>query len=248
MIKFLKQVIGVFIFGFLLGIIASNLNGEVNLNESSISVVKSLRAGGNQPKDQNPAFVLQQPGQSSVRSSEESSTSSQDLRPIDPAPKFGYRTAISGSKKLPDNPGGSDDSGLSDNQDNELAIQNDPEIWTNYQEYCKEQTKKKKQCDLIELESKIKDNPSLVNYAEIAGKNKKIQKDINNMIEQLRLGNRNPGIGTKTLFKNVKEARSRSGARVYYREVNGKIEILAKSDKVTKNQNAVIRILRKKYE
>ena len=32
------------------------------------------------------------------------------------------------------------------------------------------------------------------------------QKDINNMIEQLRLGNRNPGIGTKTLFKNVKEA------------------------------------------
>ena len=67
MLKFLKQVIGVFIFGFLLGIIASNLNGEVNLNESSISVVKSLRAGGNQPKDQNPAFVLQQPGQSSVR-------------------------------------------------------------------------------------------------------------------------------------------------------------------------------------
>lgn len=46
MLKILKQVIRVFIFGSLLGIIASNLNREVNLNESSISVVKSLRAGG----------------------------------------------------------------------------------------------------------------------------------------------------------------------------------------------------------
>ena len=34
MLKVLKQVIEIFIFGFLLGIIASNLNSEVNLNES----------------------------------------------------------------------------------------------------------------------------------------------------------------------------------------------------------------------
>jgi hypothetical protein len=46
MLKFLKQVVLVFIVGFLLGILNSNLNREVNLDESSISVVKSLRAGG----------------------------------------------------------------------------------------------------------------------------------------------------------------------------------------------------------
>jgi hypothetical protein len=54
------------------------------------------------------------------------------------------------------------------------------------------------------------------------------------------------GIGTRTLFKNVKEARTSSGARVYFRKRNGKIEILAKSNKTLKDQKAVIKILRKK--
>jgi hypothetical protein len=100
---------------------------------------------------------------------------------------------------------------------------------------------------LIEIESKIKDDTSLVKYPEVAGKNQKVQQDINNMMEQLRLGNKSSGTGTKTLFKGVKEARARSEARLYFREKNGKIEILAKSDKVIKNQNAVIKILRNKY-
>ena len=52
---------------------------------------------------------------------------------------------------------------------------------------------------------------------------------------------------TLTLFKDIKEARARSGARVYFRKRNGKIEILAKSNKDPKNQEAVIKILRKKY-
>lgn len=260
MIKSLKQVMAVFLFGFLLGtIINLNLNSEFNLDESSISVVKSLRAGGsfdnNLSSNQNPAFVLQQPGQGSRGSSGERSSNSKDIRPVDPKlpSRFGYRTALSSNKKLPNNPGGSGSSGnpgSTNNQDNELAwknIRNDPEIWTKYQDYCQYQSKRKQQCDLIEIESKIKDDTGLVNYAEIAGKNQKVQRDINNIIEQLRLGNRNPGIGTKTLFKNVKESRSRDGARVYFREVNGKIEILAKSDKVIKNQNGVIKILKKKY-
>ena len=63
----------------------------------------------------------------------------------------------------------------------------------------------------------------------------------------MRLGNKSPGTGTKTLFKGVKEARTRNGARLYFREKNGKIEILANSNKSTKDQNDVIRILRKKY-
>jgi hypothetical protein len=99
---------------------------------------------------------------------------------------------------------------------NEFAWGKCSEVWSKYQEYCQDQSKK-------------------------------IQRDLNGLIEQLRLGNESPGIGTKTLFKGVKEARARSGARVYFRKKNGKIEILAKSNKNPKDQKAVIKILRKKY-
>jgi len=47
------------------------------------------------------------------------------------------------------------------------------------------------------------------------------------------------------LFKGVKEACARSGAQMYFRKRNGKIEILAKSNKNPKDQKAVIQILRK---
>ena len=62
------------------------------------------------------------------------------------------------------------------------------------------------------------------------------------------MGNESPGIGTKTLFKGIKEARALSGARVYFRKRNGKIEMLAKSNENPKDQKTVIKILRKKYE
>ena len=76
---------------------------------------------------------------------------------------------------------------------------------------------------MIEIESKIKEDSYLVGFAENAGKAQKIQRDLNGLIEQLRLGNESPGIGTSTLFKGVKEARALSGARVYFRK---KTEIL----------------------
>ena len=91
-------------------------------------------------------------------------------------------------------------------------------MWSNYQEYCQDKSKKNQQCDLIEIESKIKKDSRLTGFAEDAGKDKKIQRDLNGLTEQLRLGNKSPGIGTKTLFKGVKEARARSGARVYFRK------------------------------
>ena len=81
-------------------------------------------------------------------------------------------------------------------------------MWSKYQEYCQYQSKKNQQCNLIKIESKIKENPALVKFAEDAGKDSKIQRDLNGLIEQLRLGNEFPGIGTKTLFKDVKEARA----------------------------------------
>lgn len=55
------------------------------------------------------------------------------------------------------------------------------------------------------------------------------------------------GIGTKTLFKNVQEARSKNGGRVYFGKENSKIQILGKSNKVPKDQKTVIKILREMY-
>ena len=251
MITFFKRIVIVFLFGLLVGLNLNNSsNPEFNLDESSITFLNSLRGGGeksdsNQFSNLKPAFVQTPPSQ---RSSGEQSINSQDL--IEMSPRFGYRTALLGGKKLPDNPGGN--SWDANNQDNEdefawKNVQKNPEVWSNYQEYCQDQSKKNQQCDLIEIESKIKEDSRLVGFAEDAGKDKKIQRDLNGLIEQLRLGNESPGIRTKTLFKGVKEARARSGARVYFRKKNGKIEILAKSNKNPKDQKAVIKILRKKY-
>jgi hypothetical protein len=72
-------------------------------------------------------------------------------------------------------------------------------VWSKYQEYCQDQSKKSQQCDLIEIESKIKEDSRLVGFAEDAGKDKKIQRDLNGLIEQLRLGKRIPWYRNKTI-------------------------------------------------
>ena len=124
-------------------------------------------------------------------------------------------------------------------------------------DYRSNNPKKKKQsaeqCELdekvkdakIEIVYRIKENPALVREAERMGKDQAAQKDVNNLIEQLSLGNDHPGIGNRRVkgLKNVSEARGRNGGRVYFREKDGKIEILAKSNK--DNQNKVIGILQK---
>ena len=97
----------------------------------------------------------------------------------------------------------------------------------------------------IEIVYRIKENTALTREAERMGKDQAAQKDVNNLIEQLSLGNDNPGIGNRRVkgLKNVSEARGRNEGRVYFREKDGKIEILAKSNK--DNQNKVIGILQK---
>ena len=119
-------------------------------------------------------------------------------------------------------------------------------------DYRSNDPKKKKQspeqCELdakIEIIYRIKENPALVREAERMGKDQAAQKDVNNLIEQLSLGNDNPGIGNRRVkgLKNVSEARGRNEGRVYFREKDGKIEVLAKSNK--DNQNKVIGILQK---
>lgn len=95
------------------------------------------------------------------------------------------------------------------------------------------------------ISSKIKDNPSLVKEAEKMGSNERIQQEANHLIEELLNGNSNPGLGSKNLFKDVSYLRGRNGARIFYRYVNGKIEILAKASKA--NEQKVINILTQMY-
>ena len=116
MTKFLKRIVMVFLFGILVGLsLNNNSNSEFNSNYNSITLVNSLRGGGKSDSTQNPAFVTTSPAPDQ-RQSGEQSTNSQDLREI--PPRFGYRTVLSGGKKLPDNPGGGG-SWDSNNQDNE---------------------------------------------------------------------------------------------------------------------------------
>jgi hypothetical protein len=118
----------------------------------------------------------------------------------------------------------------------------------------KNKKKSKDQCELdenvkaekIEIVYRIKENSALVREAERAGRDQDAQRSLNNLIEQLSLGNQNPGIGTENVFKDVFELRGKNRARVYYRKVGTKIEILAKSVKT--NQQKVINILKKLYD
>jgi len=152
--------------------------------------------------------------------------------------------------QLPDLPPPTDNFSENSDSENELSWdkrKNNPDSWSQYQQDCQDQSKKGQTCDLVEIVSRIKEDTKLIDLAKKAGKNQAIQDEINLMIEKLRLGNENCGIGKKTLFRNVKELRGSDGGRVYYRKVDGKIEILAKSDKVKRNQQKVINILKDLY-
>jgi putative component of toxin-antitoxin plasmid stabilization module len=84
--------------------------------------------------------------------------------------------------------------------------------------------------------SRIKESPRLVREAERAGKSN--QDGIDRLMEQLRQGNTNPGLGSKPIGDGLSEARGRDGSRVYFRETPNGIEILGKSNK--ENQQSVI--------
>lgn len=158
------------------------------------------------------------------------------------------------------NPAGAGGGGGAAEFDDQCAVpkkQQSQESKTFDYDYRSNDPKKKKQsaeqCELhenvkdgkIEIVYRIKENPALVREAERMGRDQAAQKDVNNLIEQLSLGNQNPGIGNGRVqgLKNVSEARGRNEGRVYFREKGGKIEILAKSNK--DNQKKVIDILQK---
>ena len=87
---------------------------------------------------------------------------------------------------------------------------------------------------------RIKEDSGLVRPAEEACNNADVQKDVNHLEEQLAKGNDNPGIGRKPICKGVTEHRGKNGGRLYVREVDDVIEIVAKSGKKKSNQQFVI--------
>ena len=99
----------------------------------------------------------------------------------------------------------------------------------------------------IEIVSKIKEDAGLVRAAEEACKNADVQKDINHLEEELAKGNNNPGIGRKPIGNGIIEHRGKNGGRLYVRESDSVIEILAKSGKKKSNQQFVINRLNKIY-
>lgn len=95
--------------------------------------------------------------------------------------------------------------------------------------------------------SAISEDPYLVRQAEKAGRNQKVQDEINHLVTQYVGGNKNPGIGNKSLpGTGLQYLRGKDGARVFFRtNSNGDMEIVAKASKA--NESEVIRHLQSVY-
>ena len=95
-------------------------------------------------------------------------------------------------------------------------------------------------CD---VKSSIKSNDGLVKEAnKLSGR---IQDEVNSLIKSFIGGNTNPGIGTKHLVNDVYYLRGRNGARVFYRMINGTMEIPGKAYKG--NEQTVINLVIKLF-
>ena len=98
------------------------------------------------------------------------------------------------------------------------------------------------------VKSLVKSDDKLLSLARSTFKgNSKLSKEANGLIEQLTNGNMNPGIGSKSIkgLSGVSEARSRGGARVYFRNTDEGVDILGYSNK--NNQQQVINRLKEVY-
>ncbi len=94
----------------------------------------------------------------------------------------------------------------------------------------------------VEAVSKINVNNQLIKEAEKIGKNQSVQREINELVQQFLSGNTNPGLGSKHLQDDIFYLRGRNGARVFYRMVDGVMEILGKSSK--SNEQKVINLVK----
>jgi RHS repeat-associated protein len=90
----------------------------------------------------------------------------------------------------------------------------------------------------VPITSAISEDAVLVKAAQQAGKNQRIQQEMDALQVQLMFGNMNPGLETKYLGNGIYYARGGNGARLYFRNFGGGVQIVGKSDKG--NQDAVI--------
>ncbi|MEW1689323.1 polymorphic toxin-type HINT domain-containing protein [Streptomyces sp. NPDC091263] len=96
------------------------------------------------------------------------------------------------------------------------------------------------------LTSAIHDDPLLVKAAKKAGKNEDAQADLDAMQKRLGEGNMNPGLGNGSLpGTGISYARSRNGARLFFRNTESGVQIVGKSSKA--NEDAVIARLKRIY-
>ncbi|MEU5433257.1 hypothetical protein AB0G73_07750 [Streptomyces sp. NPDC020719] len=97
------------------------------------------------------------------------------------------------------------------------------------------------------VSSAINKDGFLVKAAQKAGKNQDAQADLDRMFIQLKNGNMNPGKGGKALAgtKGIRYARGQNAGRLFFRNVDGGVEIVAKADK--SNEPQVIERLKKIY-
>ncbi|MFG2017260.1 RHS repeat-associated core domain-containing protein [Actinomadura geliboluensis] len=96
------------------------------------------------------------------------------------------------------------------------------------------------------MSSIVSEDPLLVRAAQRAGRDQTVQREMDNLFRQLANGNMNPGIGTSALEgTDVYYARGANGARLFFRNVEGGVQVVGKADK--KNEQRVINRLLEMY-
>jgi hypothetical protein len=97
------------------------------------------------------------------------------------------------------------------------------------------------------LVSLVKQDTKLLKLArETFEGNDLLRREANGLLGQMANGNMNPGIGSKSIGNGIHEARSKGGARVYFRSTGGVVEVLGYSNK--QNQQVVINRLFEVYK
>lgn len=96
------------------------------------------------------------------------------------------------------------------------------------------------------MSSGIGQDSLLTKAAQQAGKSQDVQRDLDHLFEQPSRGNMNPGRGSRALTgTDVTYARGRNGGRLFFRNVDGGIQVVGKADKG--NESKVIARLKQIY-
>ena len=96
------------------------------------------------------------------------------------------------------------------------------------------------------IKSKVKEDSRLLKFARDTFEgNKRLRNEVNSVIAQMKKGNMNPGIDTRSIGAGLFESRTASGGRVYFRNAENQVQIVGYSNKG--NQDKVIGHLKELY-